>query len=395
MAWRPYDRGASLKWLAFRLAWHVGIAGGLPGIERASLIGIPERDAVLGPLAPPAIYVGTPDRRQKAVLFHGDPSGRRLAVEKVAIGADAADAIAQETRILRQLATLCPSLGPEVLRSDGDRLVTRWVDGSLIGPRLDETLLELLASLRRDNEIETTAEQRAAFSLPPRLPAFIEHGDLAPWNIRRAGGRLHLTDWEDGRIDGMPLQDLVGWILAVRHLLAGQPPSEALRSERPVLDAFARRIGIEVATVPGLVMLYLTQTPSSGSRTWRRRLRGGLAHSHRDATGMSLRILLSAYACRPDRGSEPAVGWNWAVTMGQLGHRVTVADAGSKPPLHRGGARAGARRRRLSLSRAASAHRRAEASRADAALSSALADERPSRGWPDRSKLSPSTSSST
>ena len=24
-----------------------------------------------------------------------------------------------------------------------------------------------------------------------------------------------------------------------------------------------------------------------------------------------LRILLSAYACEPDRGSEPGVGWNW------------------------------------------------------------------------------------
>jgi glycosyltransferase involved in cell wall biosynthesis len=43
---------------------------------------------------------------------------------------------------------------------------------------------------------------------------------------------------------------------------------------------------------------------------------------------MSLRILLSAYACRPDRGSEPAVGWNWALTMGQLGHRVTVLTQG-------------------------------------------------------------------
>jgi hypothetical protein len=231
----------------------------LPGIERVSLIGIPERDAMLGPLAPPAIYVGTPDRRQKAVLFHGDASGRKLAVEKVAIGADAADAVAQEARILRQLATLRPSLGPDVLWSDGDRLVTRWIDGNLISPRLDETLLDVLASLRRENEIETTAEQRAAFSLPPRLPAFIEHGDLAPWNIRKAGDRLQLTDWEDGRIDGMPLQDLVCWILAVRHLLAGQSVSEALHSERPVLDAFAQRVGIEVATVPGLVMLYLTR----------------------------------------------------------------------------------------------------------------------------------------
>lgn len=37
-----------------------------------------------------------------------------------------------------------------------------------------------------------------------------------------------------------------------------------------------------------------------------------------------MRVLLSAYACEPDRGSEPGIGWNWAVTMQQLGHEVTV-----------------------------------------------------------------------
>jgi len=36
------------------------------------------------------------------------------------------------------------------------------------------------------------------------------------------------------------------------------------------------------------------------------------------------RILLSAYACEPDRGSEPAVGWNWAVELARLGHQVWV-----------------------------------------------------------------------
>ncbi|MGO9515808.1 MAG: glycosyltransferase family 4 protein [Candidatus Korobacteraceae bacterium] len=36
------------------------------------------------------------------------------------------------------------------------------------------------------------------------------------------------------------------------------------------------------------------------------------------------RILLSAYACEPDRGSEPAVGWNWATELTRLGHEVWV-----------------------------------------------------------------------
>ena len=37
-----------------------------------------------------------------------------------------------------------------------------------------------------------------------------------------------------------------------------------------------------------------------------------------------MKILLSAYACEPDKGSEPGVGWNWALEIAQLGHKVWV-----------------------------------------------------------------------
>lgn len=35
-------------------------------------------------------------------------------------------------------------------------------------------------------------------------------------------------------------------------------------------------------------------------------------------------ILLSAYACEPDLGSEPEVGWKWAAGLSAQGHQVTV-----------------------------------------------------------------------
>ncbi len=38
----------------------------------------------------------------------------------------------------------------------------------------------------------------------------------------------------------------------------------------------------------------------------------------------SLRILLSAYACEPGKGSEPGVGWNWALTLAARGYQVWV-----------------------------------------------------------------------
>jgi glycosyltransferase involved in cell wall biosynthesis len=37
-----------------------------------------------------------------------------------------------------------------------------------------------------------------------------------------------------------------------------------------------------------------------------------------------LKILLSAFACEPNKGSESAVGWNWALSLAQAGHQVVV-----------------------------------------------------------------------
>jgi glycosyltransferase involved in cell wall biosynthesis len=37
-----------------------------------------------------------------------------------------------------------------------------------------------------------------------------------------------------------------------------------------------------------------------------------------------MRILLSAFACHPSRGSEPGTGWHWAGALADLGHEVTV-----------------------------------------------------------------------
>ncbi len=37
-----------------------------------------------------------------------------------------------------------------------------------------------------------------------------------------------------------------------------------------------------------------------------------------------MKVLLSAYACEPDKGSEPGIGWNWALEIARLGHEVWV-----------------------------------------------------------------------
>lgn len=41
-----------------------------------------------------------------------------------------------------------------------------------------------------------------------------------------------------------------------------------------------------------------------------------------------MNILLSAYACRPNAGSEPGTGWNWAIHLAQAGCEVYLFTAG-------------------------------------------------------------------
>ena len=43
-----------------------------------------------------------------------------------------------------------------------------------------------------------------------------------------------------------------------------------------------------------------------------------------------MKVLLSAYACEPDRGSEPAVGWNWAMEMAKYVDVVVLTRANNE-----------------------------------------------------------------
>ena len=45
-------------------------------------------------------------------------------------------------------------------------------------------------------------------------------------------------------------------------------------------------------------------------------------------------VLLIAYACDGYRGSEPGIGWNWAASLAQLGHAVTVVTRADNEASH-------------------------------------------------------------
>lgn len=45
-----------------------------------------------------------------------------------------------------------------------------------------------------------------------------------------------------------------------------------------------------------------------------------------------MKILLSAYACEPNKGSEPAVGWNWTRSLIDQGHAVHLITRSNNRP---------------------------------------------------------------
>src|SRR5437762_4505260 len=48
-----------------------------------------------------------------------------------------------------------------------------------------------------------------------------------------------------------------------------------------------------------------------------------------------LKVLISAYACEPGKGSEPEVGWQWALQMARF-HDVTVLTrSNNREPIER------------------------------------------------------------
>jgi len=45
-----------------------------------------------------------------------------------------------------------------------------------------------------------------------------------------------------------------------------------------------------------------------------------------------MRILLSVYGCEPHHGSEPGVGWNWALELQRQGHDVVALTRTNNRP---------------------------------------------------------------
>lgn len=183
------------------------------------------------------------------------------------------------------------------------------------------------------------------------------HGDFAPWNtLEVSDGRLFVFDWEYADRHGGALGDLFHSVFSPPRLVTHEPPLLSVQrllnaTESPMLARAIKHTGIGSAELPAYVVLYLLQQLAA-----RPNLLAEPDAYLLEALGYACdalrrgpprpRVLAAAYACEPDSGSEPGVGWQmcqaiskehdvWVVTRSNNRTRIEAALARSpNPHLH-------------------------------------------------------------
>jgi thymidylate kinase len=182
-----------------------------------------------------------------------------------------------------------------------------------------------------------------------RVRVTASHGDFAPWNtLEVSDGRLFVFDWEYADRQGVALSDLFHGMFSAPRLVTHEPPAQSVRrlldvDDHPSLARVIKQAGISHTDLPAYVVLYLLQQLIA-----RPNLLAEpdpyLVEALQDACrslGRGQRrpkVLVAAYACEPDSGSEPGVGWQmcqaisrehevWALTRSNNRARIEAATA--------------------------------------------------------------------
>lgn len=163
------------------------------------------------------------------------------------------------------------------------------------------------------------------------------HGDYVPWNaLLLSDNSLYVFDWEYFDAQAPALQDFFHRIFMPARLVESLSPRQAvirllsLRSDAfwgPILDYS----GVCDKELPVYLMLYLLRLVT----------RQGISEISDDSspsyvitcmrilllqancTNNRMKVLVSAYACEPNKGSEPGIGWNLAKQAARF-HEVWV-----------------------------------------------------------------------
>lgn len=245
------------------------------------------------------ISVGTPGPTQKVTVLLVDPAGQRRAIMKLAVEPQAEERVRHEAQMLRFMAgrmpgKVVPALLGEFETSFGWVAVqsvvpTRGVGNKLTGRHwqllsslLTETTTSISASLangrilHRWDQLRSSVglsleEHRLVAAVAARLAddvapvqGSIVHGDFAPWNIGLGadGSELSLFDWEYGDECGLPMLDVIHFVLRTGILVEGLHGEALLDSVdeamgRPAAADYQCRAGVRASDLGAYVIQYL------------------------------------------------------------------------------------------------------------------------------------------
>ena len=173
----------------------------------------------------------------------------------------------------------------------------------------------------------------------------LSHGDYAPWNTFSVTGSIYIFDWEYSAWKMPLLNDFLHYLFATGRLVRGNKPLEMAQTllrieDNRFLGSTVMRLGIGSSDIPAYVILYLfTQsvrqyTHSAGFDSYITEC------VHKILIGQGClaerrRVLVAAYACEPDEGSEPGVGWNMVTAISEHNDAWVLTRTNNAPKIER------------------------------------------------------------
>ena len=290
-SWSPYRLRSRVAWSAVRAATKIGGLARAPGTAELRVecprtadwaaLGWRAREAPV-----PVIYLGTPGSRRKAVVHLVEhATGKCQAVVKIPLTEQAKITVLREAEVLEALAAEGFEQAPRVLYADAASGVASqtFVEGRSGSRKLNTGTWPLLRSLILPGETASLSSHAQRLSLETvdsaedlgvarvldrlsddsLLPACWQHGDFAPWNIKRqSDGRCSLVDWEDARRNSLPLQDAFHFLHVQDFLFRANP---TLHAQEIYLEASS--MGISARQCHKLEAVYLVDALVNSTHT--------------------------------------------------------------------------------------------------------------------------------
>ena len=209
-----------------------------------------------------------------------------------------------------------PLIMADYLQNVADELNRCEVDGSIVS-ELSE-MVSLISAFLPGNQFETC----------------YSHGDYAPWNTFSDSEQgTFIFDWEYFSASRPLFYDLFHYVFMTERLINHATEEEVVKSLmalwlNPLCNPLFRLKEITFEQMCAYLSLYLMDQMTRLSKDYSAyilylmKCLSLVVEALGKCRGRK-KILVSAYACEPEHGSEPGVGWNW-LTQIAVNHDVTV-----------------------------------------------------------------------